>query len=110
MKKILCVAVSIGYAGSVFAACGGEEKKHCYYYQDGKLVSQSACTIVQCANAFGGMEVWKWQNGNTVDVTVESEKALVNGKQGVFFEKDGMSCYVIEKSNGEALCHSEVVN
>ncbi|MBV5309818.1 hypothetical protein [Chromatium okenii] len=105
MNKVLFAAAAVFFVGSPFAACSDEEEKHCFYYQEDRLVSQSLCTVVECSNVLGGIQEWKWKNGNIVNVTVENEKTLVNGKSAFFFEESNMSCYGIGKNKTEVVCY-----
>ncbi|WP_323697058.1 hypothetical protein [Thiorhodovibrio litoralis] len=68
LKKASLILLTFSiFSGATHAACQ-EEQKHCYYFEGNKLISDSACEVVQCANISGGSEVWTWSNGNKVDV------------------------------------------
>lgn len=102
--RLLVFLYIVVYTNLVVAGCG-ESEKHCFYYREGKLISQSLCTIAECANMYGGLQNWLWKNGNKVNITVENELTLVNGKPGSFVEKHGMNCY--STGVNELLCNHD---
>lgn len=97
------------YSGLTLGGCG-EEEKICFRFENEKLVDQSPCSVVECANVTGGLQEWTWKNGEIVNISANEYSTSVNGKPGYYFEQGDMTCYGIgkESSRKEYFCHAEI--
>ncbi len=109
MQKVIFFIALSAYSASTIGGCG-EEEKICFRFENGKIADQANCKVVECANIAGGLEEWTWENGKTLNITMNESETLVNGKPGYFFEQGPRTCFGIgeESSKKEYFCHAEI--
>ena len=112
MKKLRLIIICtflITFSEFVIAGCGSDDTAKCYYYNAGKLISKSGCTVTTCSNIHETFSEWKWNNGNEVRIEASNSEGIyiINyNKKGIIkINRKGLYCFGIVRSS-EVLCTS----